>query len=147
MVGNELGGGVAFQPALERLPPATQIEATQALTRRYLWLMPLWLSASLGSYVPVLRSISRRRGRPFWATLASLGCLLVMLGVTLAYNLPLDRRMLQFRPNMPPSAWQVLRSRWTRWHAVRNLLNLAALVLLYSGLLAEVRDANEAQEV
>jgi uncharacterized membrane protein len=147
MIGNELGGGVAFQPALARLPPATQIEATQALTRRYLWLMPLWLSASLGSYIPVLRYISRRRGRPFWATLASLGCLLAMLGVTLACNLPLDRRMLQFQPDMPLSAWHALRARWARWHAVRNLLNLAALVLLYSGVLMEVRDANEAQEV
>jgi uncharacterized membrane protein len=49
--------------------------------------------------------------------------------VTLAYNLPLDRSMLQFQPDMPFSAWHALRARWVRWHAVRNLLNLAALVL------------------
>jgi uncharacterized membrane protein len=137
MVGNELGGGIAFQPALARQPLATQIQATQALTRRYLWLMPLWLSASLGSYIPVLRYISKRSRRPFWATLASLGCLLAMLGVTLACNLPLDRRMLRFRPDMPPDAWHALRSRWMRWHAVRNVLNLVALALLYAGLLVE----------
>jgi len=143
MVGNELAGTLAVQPALKRLPTATQIQANQALIRRYLWLMPLWLGASLASYVPIVRAAAKRRGRPFWATLASFGCLVAMLGVTLACNLPLDLRMLQVQPDTSPGLWNPLRSRWDRWQAVRNGLNLAALVLLYSGLLAESSAANE----
>jgi uncharacterized membrane protein len=147
MVGNEVGGAGAVQPALARLPLAPQIQAQQALIRRYLWVMPAWLSASLGSYVPVLRETRRRGGWPFWSTLASLGCLIAMLGVTFACNLPLDRRMLGCDSSTPPDRWQALRWRWNRWQAVRNALNLLALVLLYAGLLVEARSERRSTSV
>ena len=71
-------------------------------------------------------------------TLAGMLCYLVMLGVTFAANMPINRRTLALDPKTVSSEELVaLRRRWDTFHAARNMLNAAGLVLAILGTLSD----------
>ncbi len=137
MVGNELAGGLTIHPALRTLPPQTHLLAEQALVRRYLRVMTPWQAAVLASYVPLLLDRSLPPRRSYGATWASFCCILLMLAITFARNLPLDLEVLRLAPPTAPPSWRRIIDRWDRWHMVRNACNIAALSLLLIGILSE----------
>ncbi len=139
LVGNEFGSWAAVHPSLGTLPPKAQVQAEQAVTRRYGTLMPFLMAGTVVSCIPVLSLIRDRRSTAFRATFAGMGCFLAMLGVTFAGNMPINRRVLGASPDAPPADWQDLRARWDRWHTLRNALNFAGLGLLLGGVLADGR--------
>ncbi len=136
LVGNEFGSWAAVHPSLGTLPPKAQVQAEQAVTRRYGVLMPFLMAGTIVSCLPVLSLIPNRRSTAFQATFAGMGCFLAMLGVTFAGNMPLNRRVLALSADDPPADWLALRARWDRWHTLRNALNFAGLACLVLGALA-----------
>ena len=135
LVGNEFGGWAGTHPALKTLPLPAQVAAEQAVTRRYGGLMPLVMTATIASCLPVLALWPDQRSAGFRCTLGAMLCFLAMLGVTFGGNMPINRRTLVASPADPPADWHEIRSRWDRWHALRNLLNFTGLGLLYFGML------------
>ena len=135
LVGNEFGGWVGTHPALKTLPLPAQVAAERAVTRRYGGLMPFVMTAAIASCLPVLALSPDRRSGGFHCTLGAMLCFLTMLGVTFTGNMPINRRTLAASPEAPPADWHELRSRWDRWHALRNALNFTGLGLLHVGLL------------
>jgi uncharacterized membrane protein len=135
LVGNEFGGWVAVHPALSTLPPAAHIAAEQAVVRRYKAIMPFWMTAVIVSAFPVLGRVEDRRGTSFRLTLAGMSCFVAMLIVTFGGNMPINREVLELSPDSPPPNWQQLRTRWDRFHTLRNLLNIAGLSCLILGAL------------
>ena len=136
LTGNEFGGWVGTHPALRTLPPAAHVRAEQAVTRRFGAVMPFLMTAAIASCLPVLALSRDQRSAGYRRTLAGMLCYLAMLGVTFAGNMPINRRTLRLSPGAPPADWPALRTRWDRWHALRNALNLAGFGLLVAGALA-----------
>ena len=141
LVGNEVGGRTVVHPALDAVPAPAQIAAEQEIYRRYGRVMPVAMNLATFSAVPVLARIPDRRSPAFRSTLAGFACLLAMLAVTLAGNVPLNRRILAFPPAAPPAEFRALRRRWDRFHTARVALDLAGLTLLCRGALARPEGA------
>jgi Domain of unknown function (DUF1772) len=136
LTGNEFGGFVGFHPALYRLPTEAHASAEQAITARFGKIMPPFMTATITSFVPVLSL--RRDRRSFRFTLAGMLCYLVMLGVTFAGNMPVNRRTLELDPGTVSSEeFLSLRRRWDTFHAVRNVLNATGLVFAILGTLPD----------
>ena len=136
LVGNEFGSWAAVHPTLYALPTGAHVRAEQAVTRRYGRLMPVVMTATIASCVPVLALIPDRRSVAYRCTLGGMLAFLAMLGVTFAGNMPLNRRVLALSADDPPADWLALRARWDRWHPLRNALSLAGLAGLVLGALA-----------
>ena len=135
LAGNELGSKLTAHPALAELPPRTHVEAEQALTRRYGRVMPVFMTATLATYLPVLALEPRRASRRSLLALAGLGCHGAMLAITLTRNLPINERLLALDAGAAPyEEFQELRARWERLHTVRNVLNVTALTVTALGV-------------
>ena len=136
LTGNEFGGFVGFHPALYRLPTDAHASAEQAITERFGKIMPLFMTATIVSFVPVLSL--RRDRRSFRFTLAGMLCYLAMLGVTFAGNMPINQRTLELDPrSVSRDEFLALRRRWDGFRAARNVLNAAGLIFTILGTLSD----------
>lgn len=138
LTGNEFSGLLAIYPALGKLPPLARLRAEQEIYRRYGKVMPVYMSAAIFSFLPVLL-LQRRPGSPaFRLTFAGMACYAAMLAITLRKNLPINSR-IEALPVDETSVeeFQSLRERWDRLHASRNLLNVAGLVFACLGAVSE----------
>ena len=137
LTGNEFSGFMAIYPALGRVPPLARLQAEQEIYRRYGRIMPLYMSSTVASFLPVL-ALQRRPGTPaFRLTLAGMACFVAMLGITLTRNLPINARIEELPPQESSfEEFRGLRERWDRLHAARNALNVAGLVLTCLGALS-----------
>ena len=136
LVGNEVGGRTVVHPALDALPAPAQIAAEREVYRRYGRVMPIAMNLATFSALPVLSRIPDRRSPAFRWTLSGLACFVAMLAVTLAGNLPINRRILTFPPDGSPAQFRALRRRWDRLHTVRVALDVAGLSFLCLGALS-----------
>jgi hypothetical protein len=67
-----------------------------------------------------------------WLTVAALALLVLIFGLTLAVNLPINSDQLHWNVQSPPSDWAAMRDRWQIAHAGRTtaaILAFAALAL------------------
>lgn len=136
LTGTELGSWTIVHPALSRLPGADKIRAEQAVFRRYGKIMPVYMTATLLSNLPLL-SLQRARSSAFRLSLASAICFSTMLFITLKGNVPINRRLLELDPETSQEEFHGLRESWGRLHSVRNLLNLSGLALACVAALSE----------
>jgi len=128
LTGNEFGSRVIAHPALRELAPRAHLHAEQALTRRYGQVMPVFMTATLGSFVPLIALEPDRTSRRSLLTAGAMACYGAMLAVTLTRNVPLNDRLLELMPqDTPDPEFLALRARWDRLHTARNLLNVAGL--------------------
>ena len=58
-----------------------------------------------------------------------------VIGVTLCYNLPVNRLAATWDPASPPSDWESLRDKWHRGQTLRTPLAVASFVALALGAL------------
>ena len=138
LTGNEFGGLVGFHPALYELPTEAHARAERAITSRLGKIMPPFMIAAILSFVPVLSLARDRRSPSFLFTLSGMLCYVAMLALTFVGNMPVNRRMLEMDPTtVSRDELIALRRRWDGFHAARNLLNAAGLVLAILGTLSD----------
>lgn len=136
LTGNEFGGLVGFHPALYRLPTRAHVSAEQEITVRFGKIMPPFMIAAIVSFVPALSLTQDRRSLRL--TLAGMLCYVTMLAVTLAGNMPANRRTLDLVPRtVSRDEFLALRRRWDGFHAARNALNAAGFMLAILGALSD----------
>jgi hypothetical protein len=125
LVGNEVGTWAVVHPALNRVPLAASVAGEQSIYRRYGYVMPPLMAASIvsGVVVAVLASGGARV-----AAIVGVAALVAMQIVTFAGNLPLNKRILASPADVEADEWWGLRRDWDRWHTARSMLDLAALV-------------------
>lgn len=140
LTGNEAGSLVATHPALRTLPVHTQVESEQAITRRYGTIMPVLMTSTILSCLPVIGMTRDRQSASFGLSLAGMTCFAGMLGLTLRGNVPINNRTLELSPQSPPDDWPDLRARWEKLHLIRVLLDLAGWSFLCMGALSGNRD-------
>ncbi|MBA3749125.1 MAG: DUF1772 domain-containing protein [Solirubrobacterales bacterium] len=127
LTGNEFGSRVIVHPALGDLAAQEHLRAEQALTRRYGQIMPVMMTSTLASFLPVLALEPERTSRRSVLTAMGLACYAAMLAVTLTRNVPLNNRLLELSEDTPDHEFRELRARWDRLHTARNLLNITGL--------------------
>jgi uncharacterized membrane protein len=137
ITGHEFAGLVAVHPALAKLTPVASIRAEQEIYRRNGAIMPLYMTATVASFLPVLALERDRQSSAFRLLLAGAACFAGMLGITLTRNLPINSRIVELSAEEESVAeYRELRDRWDRLHAARNGLNLAGFVFTCLGALS-----------
>ncbi len=136
LVGNEFATWAVVHRAVRALPVSSQVIAEQAMTRRYLALMPVLMTATIASGVAVLVLLPAGEPAAFRLTLAGTTCFAVMLAITLVGNMPLNAATLRATADIPEGDWRRLRRRWDALHSVRILLDVSGYLLLVVGLVA-----------
>ncbi|WP_238428446.1 DUF1772 domain-containing protein [Frankia nepalensis] len=124
-------GLVAIRPAMHSLPVASYITVKQAFDISYpKFMKPLQIAALVASLA--LTVTSGLMGDPPAATLAGLAflSLLVNVIVTVRGDLPINIAMASWRPEQPPADWELQRSRWDRFNAIRTAAAVVGLILL-----------------
>lgn len=128
LTGNELGTLVAVHPAVRTLDVSGQVQVEQALTRRYLVVMPVLMT---GTVVTTLVAGLGQHHTARTLLLSASAAYAVMLAITLAGNMVLNVATLRTDPtDATVDAWRSVRRRWDRLHAVRGALDLTGLVLV-----------------
>ena len=60
-----------------------------------------------------------------------------VIAISLSTNVPTNRAIASWSIQSPPENWKAIRAGWIRWHILRTLVSVPALVCyLFSGLLA-----------
>ena len=145
LTGNEFGGWVAVHPALGSLPASEHIRAEQTVYRRYGKTMPFFMTSTILSAIPVMSLTGDRKSSAFRFTLAGMLCYVVMLLITLAGNVPINRRLLDLPPQEASyEEFLELRKRWDRLHTIRNFLNMAGLCFSCLGALSQAGSGDAA---
>lgn len=135
LAGNELGTLIGFHPALKGLPLDAQIEAERALTARLGKIMPFYMTGTV--LATVSAAVDRCGGRGFRLAAAAAGASVLMLGITLTGNLPLNARTVSYPADGDAAGWAAIRGRWDRLHVARVLLDLAAFAALVGASVAD----------
>ena len=128
LTGNEMGTLLAVHPAIRTLPVREQVTMEQALTRRYLVIMPVLM---VGTIVSAFLAGFGATGpsRPMLLAAGTLYCL--MLGITLVGNMTLNVATLRTVPTEATlSSWRSIRRRWDLLHIGRVGLDLSGFVLV-----------------
>jgi uncharacterized membrane protein len=123
--------------ALRELAPEVGMAVMQRIN--VLIVNPLFLVLFLGSAaLNVAMLVIGWRGLPgeaaFWFLLGGGAYLLGPLGVTVAFNVPLNNSLAATARERAPSAWPAYLSAWLRWNHVRTVLGVLATALLSWGL-------------
>ena len=134
LTGNELGGFTVVHRALGTLELRANVAAERAIYQAYGRVMPFVMTAAILSGVLISSLLPATRARTL--ALVATSCLVAMLAITFAGNIPINRRIVRADPEHPPADWRELRRRWDRFHAARNLLNVTAFVLSVLATLA-----------
>lgn len=143
LAGNELGSLLNVHSAFDDLDVSTRIRAEQAITERYGPLMPFFMSGAIASFLPVLWWTFRARLFPFLLSAGGLVFFVVMLAVTLIGNVPINDDLIDLDPaSSTETAFDDLRTRWTRLHVIRNALDIAGLLVTVAAAL--YRPGNQA---
>jgi uncharacterized membrane protein len=142
-IGAALGSGVmagtffAFSTfvmtALGRLPAAQGLAAMQAINVAVL--NPLFFLAFFGTAIvcAVLAVVAIAQWHTSGSIVLLLGSLLYLvgcIGVTVAFNVPLNNRLALVPADSPQAAalWSHYVTRWTAWNHVRTVASLAAML-------------------
>ncbi|MDQ3694438.1 MAG: DUF1772 domain-containing protein [Chloroflexota bacterium] len=130
LTGNEFGSWAIVHRGLANLPLSNRIQAEQALTRRYGGIMPGFMSLTIASFLPVLLLTRDWSSPAFRFGVAGMLAYVAMLAVTLIGNVPINNQLLGLTADpVSGDEFEALRDRWDRLHTIRNVLNIAGLIL------------------
>lgn len=129
-----LAFSICVMGALARLPPKDGIAAMQSINVVVLNRMFLGVFFGTGLLALILAVVSLVAGPAPGALWALAGCVVYVLGVigvTIAFNVPLNDRLARAAPDSPEAAalWQHYLTRWTAWNHLRTAASTLAMAL------------------
>lgn len=146
IVGSGLMAGVFFafstfvMKALAQLPPTQGVAAMQRIN--VVVLNPMFLGCFMGTAVLALLAIGLavfdwRGMASAWMVAAGLLYVLGCFGVTMAFNVPRNDRLMRLDADSPEAAgyWPRYVREWTFWNHVRTLAPTLAVVCAVMALL------------
>ncbi len=135
MTGSEFAIAAFVHPQLRRLHDAAHAHTAVPLARSLGKVMPLWYAVALALILGAAfehRPITNGPGLLIAAAAAIWAAVIVF---TVTALVPINNRIAKMNPNQPHSGWLQDRARWDRFHRIRVMLLIAALILLLTGLL------------
>ncbi len=144
-VGSGLVAGIFYafssfvMGALGRVPPAHGIEAMQAINVVVInrsFMLAFFGTAILCCALLVAAYLRWNDGSGKLLLLGSLLYLVGTIGVTMAFNVPLNNALAAVRPETPEAAtlWAHYLDRWTMWNTVRTVAPTASMILFVIAL-------------
>lgn len=132
LAGMELCSWAVVHPALGSLAHLEEVHAEKAMYRRFGIVQPPQMALTL-----VLAGVAGAAGGGAARTLAMLAaaCLIGMLALTFAGNMPINLAILRWEEPGDPERWRRLRRRWDRIHTGSIVLDTAAFGLLVAACL------------
>jgi Domain of unknown function (DUF1772) len=120
LAGAESASWALLQPVVARLDDTPQIRMQQGMLRTFGRVMPILLP--LTSVLIVLTAVVAPAGAPrvLWVVAAVAAA--VLIGFTLAVNVPINKRTLTWDAEHPPEGWGADRRRWHAYQGVRAVL-------------------------
>ena len=115
-----------------RLPAAAFVQLHQGRERVHARVMPVLANLALLASLGALYLLRGQEVR-FALVLASTLALLTLILVTLAVDLPINRRIHTWSSDATPEHWVAERDRWLRFNDVRTIASVIALALLLAG--------------
>lgn len=121
--------------ALARLEPTQGIAAMQSINITVI--NPLFMTAFLGTavaclFLAILSLLKWHQPSSLYLLLGSLLYLVGTLGVTIAFNVPLNDALAIVKPDSAEGAnlWVSYLANWTFWNHIRTIASLVAAALL-----------------
>ena len=136
-----LAGGMFWGPwlaltiSIHAFAPQPFLAVVGRLNRNMAAVMTVLLPAALGSIIPVLVLAYGHHRSTFWLAGSSFVLYLLALVVTVRIEVPLVKKMVQWRADALPADWQQIRDRWSSFHIVRVVAAIIGLGLLVIGAL------------
>jgi uncharacterized membrane protein len=127
LTGMELASWAVVHPAIGRLKHLEQVHVETALYRRFAQVQApqMAIAVTLSAATAATSNGATRR-----LAAGSTGCMIAMLAVTFAGNMPINAAVLRWEESADPGRWRALRRRWDRLHTVRVLLDTTAFAML-----------------
>jgi uncharacterized membrane protein len=126
-------------PALAKLQPAQGIVAMKSINIAAI--NPLFMFAMFGTaaaclFLAIASLFKWRQPDTVYILISCLLYLVGAVGVTIAFNVPLNDALAIAKPNSPEGArfWANYLTNWTFWNHVRTVASLAAATLLTMAL-------------
>ena len=118
---------IGLARAMSRLSSSAYVEFHQHTNRTFDPYMPIVLIVALlsGLGLAVAFGLDTASGRLCVAGTVSY---IAVLAVSLATNVPINRQIAGWSSKNPPNNWATVRARWVRFHVLRTLVSLPALV-------------------
>lgn len=138
MVGNEFTVGAFINPAYDRLPEQPQAYAARETARVFGRVMPFWMPANLLLNILLVFPFGDHHSASWWFYLTAAVLFAVVIVFSLVLPVPLNNRIANWNPEKLPDDWRELRRRWDKFHYVRIVLLLCALVCLIWGTVKHV---------
>ncbi|MBD2369619.1 DUF1772 domain-containing protein [Leptolyngbya sp. FACHB-402] len=139
-IGSGIVAGVFFafstfvMPALARIEPVQGIAAMQSINITAI--NPLFMLALFGTAVvcfllAILTGLKWGQPHSAYLPIGSLLYLIGSIGVTIAFNVPLNDALASVKPNSPEGAtlWSKYLMNWTFWNHVRTISAAIATLL------------------
>ena len=101
-VGTEFAIGFFVHPVLNKLPPSVHIASAQAIGQLIGEIMPAWIPMIVVSALPILYFTIDGHTLAFWFTLSGTICVILMLIVSLAVNVPINKKVIEWNAQSPP---------------------------------------------
>jgi uncharacterized membrane protein len=125
--------------ALGQLPTAAGAAAMQSINTTILnpLFFSLFFGTAIASLIVLIAALfASEHPGSFCASIGGALYLVGAIGVTMAFNVPLNNKLAASNPAAAEgdTVWRDYLVRWTRWNHVRTLASLAAAVLLTIGL-------------
>jgi hypothetical protein len=133
LAGSELTSRVIVHPALWRLPHDAEVKVEKLIDRRLGSIDPFLMTATV---IACSAAAADEHGGATTVTFAAVGCFAVMLGITLALNMPIDLAVLRWGDERgDPERWRRLRRRWDRIHTARVVLDSSGFALVAAAVI------------
>ncbi len=120
-------------PALARLQPSQGIAAMQSIN--IMAINPFFMTALFGTALACLGLVGsvlfkwHQPSASYWVA-GSLLYLVGTIGVTIAFNVPMNDALAVVKPDDGADLWAGYLTNWTLWNHVRTVSSLAAAALL-----------------
>lgn len=124
--------------ALAQLPPEQGLAAMQRINEAIpnpLFLLPFFGTAVLCALIALLAAGELSSAAARWQLLGALAYGVGPFGITIARNVPLNRRLAQATAADAPAVWPRYVERWLFWNHLRTALGAVAIGALAAGLL------------
>lgn len=133
-----IAAGVGVETLLQNgfsrsLPAEVYVAMHRRLERVHARVMPIFVNLALVASV-VVAILERSRPLSLGLVLSGIGALLVAIGLTVVFELPINREIKNWGASTPPEKWSDARERWIAFNNVRQAAMLVALISLLAAL-------------
>jgi uncharacterized membrane protein len=84
---------------------------------------------TLTTLLALIVAFALARGRSRWSFGASIVFMLIVLAVTIGFELPLNNQIQSWTPGNAPPVWQHVRDLWLQRHLLRTVASVASFLM------------------